>query len=371
MKHYDYIIVGSGLFGATFAYEASKADKSCLVIEKRPHIGGNLYCSRKDGIDIHSYGPHIFHTNDSYIWQYINQLSDFNNFINSPLANYKGEIYNLPFNMNTFVKMWGISKPRQAKEIIEQQRIVPDSGEPLNLEEQALYLVGTDIYERLIKGYTEKQWGRPCKELPAFIIKRIPVRFTFNNNYFNDKYQGIPVNGYNVIISKMLEKCDVEVNTDFNSDKDIFLRMADKVIYTGTIDSFFGYSLGRLEYRSLHFETERLEQENYQGVAVVNYTDKETLYTRIIEHKHFAYGKQPVTYITREYPLEYNGGAEPYYPINDEKNLLTLLKYQELAKKESRILFGGRLAEYRYYDMDQTMISALQMARRELGSGII
>lgn len=362
---YDYLIVGSGLFGSTFAYEATKRNKSCIIIEKRSHVGGNIFCESKEGINIHKYGAHIFHTNDRIIWDYINNFVDFNHYINAPVANYKGEIYNLPFNMNTFSRMWGITTPKQARQKIEEQKTA-FIGQPSNLEEQAISLVGMDIYNKLIKGYTEKQWGRSCKELPAFIIKRLPIRYTYDNNYFNDTYQGIPVGGYNKIIKKMVEHCEIVLNTDFNADKDRFMNMAEKIIYTGPLDAFFNYCYGNLEYRSLQFETQKLEIENYQGVAVMNYTDKETPFTRIIEHKHFEYGEQPITIITKEYPAEWKKGSEAYYPINDEKNQKLYGQYQQLAKKTSNIIFGGRLAEYKYYDMDKTIASALKVAKNEL-----
>jgi UDP-galactopyranose mutase len=361
---YDYLVVGSGLYGATFAFEATKRNKTCLVVEKRSHIGGNIYCTNQEGIHVHQYGAHIFHTNMKYIWDYICQFTDFNHYINCPLANYQGEIYNLPFNMNTFNKMWGVIYPQEAREKIEKQ-CSTITHEPKNLEEQAISLVGKDIYEKLIKGYTEKQWGRNCSELPAFIIRRIPVRYTYNNNYFNDPYQGIPINGYNDIIEKMLVKCDVQLNTDFNKNKDELLKIADKIIYTGPLDTFYNYCYGALEYRSLRFETQRLEMENYQGVAVMNFTDFHTPYTRMIEHKHFEFGTQPVTYITKEYPQEWKEGCEPYYPINDEKNQNMFEKYSQRANQERNIYFGGRLAEYKYYDMDKTIASALQLVKNE------
>ena len=362
---YDYLIAGSGLFGSVFAHEAKKAGKKCLVVERRSHIGGNIYCEQKDGINIHKYGAHIFHTSDKKLWDYINQFAEFNNYINSPVANYKGEIYNLPFNMNTFSKMWGIRTPQEAEQIIKEQRKVI-TGEPQNLEEQAISLVGTDIYIKLIKGYTEKQWGRKCTELPAFIIKRLPVRYTYDNNYFNDRYQGIPIGGYNQIIERMLDGIGVELNCDFNICFDKDQKIAERIIYTGAIDEYFNYELGHLEYRGLKFETEKLEQENYQGVAVMNYTDSETPYTRVIEHKHFEFGKQHVTYITKEYPQEWKPGEEAYYHVNDDKNQKLYEQYKELAKKETNIIFGGRLGEYKYYDMDKVIESALSIAKKEL-----
>lgn len=360
MKKYDYLVVGSGLFGATFTHEAIKKGKKVLVLEKRNHIGGNIYTEKTDGIDVHKYGAHIFHTSNKRVWDYVNELAEFNNFVNSPVANYKGEMYNLPFNMNTFSKMFGISTPAEAKEIIEKQKS-EISGEPKNLEEQAISLVGRDVYTKLIKGYTEKQWGRDCKELPSFIIKRLPVRYTFDNNYFNDRYQGVPCEGYTALIEKLLEGADLLLNTDFLDDRQKYLDMAEKCVYTGPIDEYYGYTLGKLEYRSLKFETELLDEENYQGVAVVNYTEREIPYTRIIEHKHFNFGTQPKTVITKEYPTDWEEGMEPYYPINDEKNGELYKAYAEKAEKEG-IYFGGRLAQYKYYDMDDTVEAALKMA---------
>lgn len=360
MKKYDYLVVGSGLFGATFTHEAIKKGKKVLVLEKRNHIGGNIYTEKTDGIDVHKYGAHIFHTSNKRVWDYVNGLAEFNNFVNSPVANYKGEMYNLPFNMNTFSKMFGISTPAEAKEIIEKQKS-EISGEPKNLEEQAISLVGRDVYTKLIKGYTEKQWGRDCKELPSFIIKRLPVRYTFDNNYFNDRYQGVPCEGYTALIEKLLEGADLLLNTDFLDDRQKYLDMAEKCVYTGPIDEYYGYTLGKLEYRSLKFETELLDEENYQGVAVVNYTEREIPYTRIIEHKHFNFGTQPKTVITKEYPTDWEEGMEPYYPINDEKNGELYKAYAEKAEKEG-IYFGGRLAQYKYYDMDDTVEAALKMA---------
>ena len=360
MKKYDYLVVGSGLFGATFTHEAIKKGKKVLVLEKRNHIGGNIYTEKTDGIDVHKYGAHIFHTSNKRVWDYVNELAEFNNFVNSPVANYKGEMYNLPFNMNTFSKMFGISTPAEAKEIIEKQKS-EISGEPKNLEEQAISLVGRDVYTKLIKGYTEKQWGRDCKELPSFIIKRLPVRYTFDNNYFNDRYQGVPCEGYTALIEKLLEGADLLLNTDFLDVRQKYLDMAEKCVYTGPIDEYYGYTLGKLEYRSLKFETELLDEENYQGVAVVNYTEREIPYTRIIEHKHFNFGTQPKTVITKEYPTDWEEGMEPYYPINDEKNGELYKAYAEKAEKEG-IYFGGRLAQYKYYDMDDTVEAALKMA---------
>ncbi len=360
MKHYDYLIVGSGLFGAVFAHEAAKAGKSCLVLEKRDHTGGNIHCETVEDIVVHQYGAHIFHTNNKQVWDYVNTLAEFNRYTNSPLANYKGEIYNMPFNMNTFHAMWGVRTPAEAQAMIDKQR-AEIVGEPKNLEEQAIRLVGRDIYEKLVKGYTEKQWGRDCTELPAFIIKRLPVRLTYDNNYFNDRYQGIPIGGYNVMIDKLLAKADVLTGVDFLSDPDTYRQMADTVVYTGTIDSYFGFRFGKLEYRTVRFESEVLDEPNYQGVAVVNYTDRETPYTRVIEHKHFAFGTQPKTVITREYSTAWQDGMEPYYPVNDERNGALYAKYQALAENEKNTLFGGRLAEYRYYDMDQVIESALAL----------
>ena len=364
MQKYDYILVGAGLFSAVFAYYGKKAGKKILVLEKRGKIGGNLYCEEIEGIQVHKYGAHIFHTSNKKVWQFVNSLVEFNRFTNSPVANFHGEIYNLPFNMNTFSKMWNISTPLEAKEIIERQR-GEIKGTPKNLEEQAISLVGKDIYEKLIKGYTEKQWGRDCKSLPPFIIKRLPVRFTYDNNYFNDSYQGIPIGGYNKLIEKLFDGCDIEVCVDYNKNKEKFDQLGEKILYTGTIDSFYNYCYGELEYRSLNFETEILNDDNYQGVAVVNYTDKETQYTRIIEHKHFEFGSQSKTVITKEYPVSWNKGMEPYYPVNDEKNQELYKQYKELADKEERILFGGRLAEYKYYDMDQVIESAFRLCEQE------
>lgn len=363
---YDYLVVGSGLFGAVFTNEALKKGKKCLVIDKRNHIGGNVYTEDRDGICIHKYGPHIFHTNDRKIWDYVNRFSPFNNFINTPIANYKGEVFNLPFNMNTFAKIFGISSPMEARAIINKEKS-EISGEPKNLEEQAISLVGRTVYEKLIKGYTEKQWGKPCKDLPSFIIKRIPVRFTYNNNYFNDKYQGIPTDGYTKIISRMLEGSDLRLGVNFLDNKKELNCLAEKIIYTGAIDEYFGFSLGELEYRSLEFENEILDTEDYQGVAVVNYTDSKTPYTRIIEHKHFNFSSNEKTFITREYPAEWNAHREPYYPINDEKNSRLYNSYLKLAEREEKVIFGGRLGMYKYFDMDKVIKSALDLAERELG----
>ncbi len=363
-KPYDYLIVGSGLFGCVFAHEAVQAEKKVLVVEKRPHTGGNIYNEQIEGINVHKYGAHIFHTSDREVWDYVNRLAEFNRYTNSPVANYKGEMYNMPFNMNTFSKMWNISTPEEAKKIIEAQR-AEIQGEPKNLEEQAIRLIGRDIYEKLVKGYTEKQWGRDCTELPAFIIRRLPVRFTYDNNYFNDLYQGIPIGGYNRITEALLEGADVRLSTDYLEHREELDALAEKVVYTGTLDSYYGYCFGKLEYRSLRFESEVKDTDNWQGVAVVNYTDRETPYTRVIEHKHFEFGTQPKTVITREYPVSWEEGMEPYYPVNDERNQTLYRKYAELAEKEN-VLFGGRLAEYKYYDMDKVIRSALNAVRREL-----
>lgn len=363
---YDYLIVGAGLFGAVFAHEAYKKGRTCLVIDKRNNIGGNIYTESTEGINVHKYGAHIFHTSDKQIWDYVNRFAEFNNYINSPVAVYKDELYNLPFNMNTFSRMWNIRTPEQAREIIASQ--IADLGitEPHNLEEQALSLVGRDVYEKLIKGYTEKQWGRDCRELPAFIIKRLPLRFVYDNNYFNDRYQGIPIGGYTAIIEKMLEGIEVRTGTDYfdftRDNKDI----ARKTIFTGMIDEYYGYCYGPLQYRSVRFETEVLDCENYQGNAVVNYTDREVPYTRIIEHKHFEFGKQPKTVISREYSSEWKQGMEPYYPVNNEENNALYEKYRELADKESNVIFGGRLGQYKYYDMDKVIAAALECAGKEL-----
>lgn len=362
---YDYLIVGSGLFGSVFAYEATKRGKKCLVIDKRNHIGGNVYCENREGINIHKYGAHIFHTNNKKVWDYINRFVEFNNYINSPVANYHGEIYNMPFNMNTFSKIWNISTPQEAKSIIDKQRKII-KNEPKNLEEQAISLVGTDIYTKLIKGYTEKQWGRDCKDLPSFIIKRLPVRYTYDNNYFNARYQGIPIGGYNQIVEKLLVNCDVKLNVDFIEDRNRYKNIADKIIFTGAIDSYFDYKFGQLEYRGLHFKTARLEQDNYQGVAVMNFTAREVPYTRVIEHKHFEFGTQSVTYVTKEYPINWHLGEEAYYPVNDYKNQKLYQKYHELAKQENNVIFGGRLGEYKYYDMDKTIESALNLSENIL-----
>lgn len=362
---YNYLIVGAGLYGAVFAHEAKKSGKTCLVIEKRDHIGGNVYCEDIEGIHVHKYGAHIFHTSNKETWEYVNQFAEFNNYVNSPIARYKDEIYNMPFNMNTFSKMWNIATPEEAEAEIEKQR-KEVNGEPKNLEEQAISLVGRDIYEKLVKGYTEKQWGRDCKELPAFIIKRLPVRFTYNNNYFNDRFQGIPMGGYTAMVEKMLDGIEVKTGVDYLEDREKWDGMAEKVIYTGPIDAYFSYQYGPLEYRSVRFETEILDKKNYQGNAVVNYTEREIPYTRIIEHKHFEFGEQPKTVISREYPSEWRPGDEPYYPINNEKNNTLFEKYQQLAMKQENVIFGGRLGEYKYYDMDKVIESALGKVRTEL-----
>jgi len=368
MKKYDYVIVGGGLFAGTFAYAATTNGKKCLVVEKRQNLGGNLYCEKIADINVHKYGPHIFHTSNKKVWEFVNSLVSFNRFTNSPIANYHGELYNLPFNMNTFTKMWeDVKTPEQAQARIAQQS-QSITGEPRNLEEAAIQQVGVDIYQKLVKGYTEKQWGRDCSELPAFIIQRLPVRYTFDNNYFNDLYQGIPFGGYNVLIDALFDGCDVEINTDYNEKRDIYREMGEKVLYTGMLDAYYDYCYGKLEYRSLRFEKDLLDMGNYQGVAVMNYTDRETPYTRIIEHKHFEFGTQEKTVITREYPVTWQEGMEPYYPVNDARNQELYQKYEELAKQEKNVLFGGRLAEYRYYDMDKVIESAFVLIERELKS---
>ena len=365
VKKYDYLIVGAGLYGAVFANAATKAGKSCLVIDKRDHIAGNIYTYECEGINVHQYGAHIFHTNNKQVWDYVNQFAEFNRYTNSPVANYKGEIYNLPFNMNTFNKMWGVITPQQAAEKIEQQRREAGITDPQNLEEQAISLVGTDIYEKLINGYTQKQWGRPCKELPSFIIKRLPVRFTYDNNYFNALYQGIPIGGYTNMVKNMLGDVEVKLGVNYLEHREELDALADKVVYTGPVDEYFGYCLGALQYRSVRFETETMNMENYQGNAVVNYTDAETPYTRIIEHKHFEFGTQPKTIISREYSAEWKQGDEPYYPVNDEANGTLYAKYKELADKQANVIFGGRLGEYKYYDMDKVIEVALGVAAKE------
>ena len=370
---YDYLVVGAGLYGATFAHEAKKAGKSVLVIDKRNHIAGNVYTEKIKGINVHMYGAHIFHTNNKQVWEYVNQFAKFNRFTNSPVANYKGELYSLPFNMYTFNKMWGVVTPQEAWEKIEAQKQASGIKEPKNLEEQAISLVGTDIYEKLIKGYTQKQWGRQCSELPAFIIKRLPVRFTFDNNYFNALYQGIPVGGYTRMVANMLDGIEVRLGVNYLEEKEIYDAMTDKVIYTGSIDSYFNYKLGALEYRSVRFENEVLDIPNFQGNAAVNYTDAETPWTRIIEHKWFEFGKDESgnditdTVISKEYSSEWKVGDEPYYPVNDEKNGDLYTKYRELADKESKVIFGGRLGEYKYYDMDAVIASALEMVNNVEG----
>lgn len=362
---YDYLVVGSGLYGAVFAHEAKKLGKKVLVIDKRPNIAGNIYTEEVEGINVHVYGAHIFHTNNKKVWDYITQFAEFNRFTNSPVANYKGELYSLPFNMYTFNKMWGVVTPEEAEAKIAEQR-KEITGEPQNLEEQAISLVGRDIYEKLIKGYTEKQWGRDCKELPSFIIKRLPVRLTFDNNYFNALYQGIPMGGYTKMVENMLEGIEVRLGVDYLENKAELDKLADKIVYTGAIDAYFGYKLGTLEYRSVRFETEVLDKPNFQGNAAVNYTDRETPWTRIIEHKWFEFGTQPKTVISREYSSEWKPGDEPYYPVNDEKNGALYQKYKELAVNEKNIIFGGRLGEYKYYDMDAVIASALDMCEKEL-----
>ena len=363
---YDYLIVGAGLYGAVFARELTRAGKKCLVIDRRDHIAGNIYTEDVSGIQVHKYGAHIFHTSDKEVWDYVNQFAEFNNYINSPVAVYKEELYNLPFNMNTFSKMWGIRTPAEAQAKIAEQVAQLGITEPKNLEEQALSLVGTDVYTKLVKGYTEKQWGRDCKDLPAFIIKRLPLRFTYDTKYFSDRYQGIPNGGYTAMVEKMLEGVEVQLGTDYfrliREQPDI----AGKIVYTGCIDEFFGYRLGALKYRSVRFETEELPMENYQGNAVVNYTDREVPYTRIIEHKHFEFGKQPTTVISREYSAEWTPGMEPYYPVNDEENSLLYQRYKALAEAQGNVIFGGRLAQYRYYDMDKVIRAALDDLKKEI-----
>ena len=365
--HYDYLIVGAGLYGAVFAREAADAGKSVLVIDRRNHIAGNVYTKNVEGIQVHQYGAHIFHTNEKKVWNYVNRFAEFNRFTNSPVANYKGELYSLPFNMYTFNKMWGVRTPQEAAAIIEEQR-KEISGEPRNLEEQAISLVGRDIFEKLVKGYTEKQWGRDCKSLPAFIIKRLPVRFTFDNNYFNALYQGIPIGGYTAMVERMLEGIECRTGVDYFADRENLNALADTVVYTGAVDAYFDYRLGYLEYRSVRFETELLDMPNFQGNAAVNYTDRETPWTRIIEHKWFEFGRDaegkelPKTVISREYSAEWKPGDEPYYPVNDDRNSALYAQYKKLAEQEKHVLFGGRLGEYRYYDMDQVILAALEKA---------
>lgn len=374
MKKYDCLVVGSGLFGSVFAYYAKQAGKQCLLIEKRPYLGGNVYCETVEGINVHKYGAHIFHTSNKAVWDFVNQFVEFNRYTNSPVANYKGRLYNLPFNMNTFYQMWGITTPEEAMQKIEEQKRVAREDlteEPCNLEEQALQLVGSDIYETLIKGYTEKQWGRPCAELPAFIIRRLPLRFVFDNNYFNDTYQGIPIGGYNKLINALLEGVETRLNTDFFEHREELLSLAKTIVYTGPIDEFYDYQFGRLQYRTVRFEQEVLDVPNFQGNAVVNYTDRKVPYTRIIEHKHFeCFGQavydNPKTVVSREYSVEFSDGMEPYYPVNDEKNTALYNQYKALADQEQNVYFGGRLAEYKYYDMAPTIERAMSLAK-ELG----
>lgn len=363
---YDYLIVGAGLFGAVFAHEAAKKGKKCLVLDRRDHIGGNIYTEKVEGIQVHKYGAHIFHTSNKEVWEYVNQFAEFNHYINSPIAIYKDELYNLPFNMNTFSKMWNIKTPAQAREIIDRQIADLNITDPSNLEEQALSLVGTDVYEKLVKGYTEKQWGRKCTELPAFIIRRLPLRFTYDNNYFNDRYQGIPIGGYTAIVQKLLCEAEIRLNTDYLKERGKYKDIASRIIFTGMIDEYFDYALGALEYRSVRFETEVLDCSNYQGNAVVNYTEREVPYTRIIEHKHFEFGTSDKTVISKEYSSEWKVGDEPYYPVNDERNSNLYEKYQKLAEKEKNVVFGGRLGGYKYYDMDKVILAALELSKREL-----
>ncbi len=366
MKAYDFIIVGAGLFGAVFAREAKKAGKKCLVIEKRKHIAGNIYTREIEGIQVHEYGAHIFHTSNKAIWEYVNQFAEFNRYTNAPVANYKGRMYNLPFNMNTFHQLWGVTTPEEAKAKIEAQKLEYAVENPKNLEEQALNLVGRDVYETLVKGYTEKQWGRRATELPAFIIKRLPVRFIYDNNYFDDAYQGIPIGGYTKMVERMLEGVEVALEENFLDRQEYYKGKGEKIVYTGMIDEYFGYCFGELEYRSLRFETEILEEENHQGNAVVNYTEFEVPYTRVIEHKHFEYGSQPRTVITREYPREWQKGDEPYYPMNDDRNAALYARYLEAASKEGNVIFGGRLGQYRYFDMDDTIEAALACVKGQI-----
>jgi UDP-galactopyranose mutase len=364
---YDYVIVGAGLYGAVFAFEATKRGKKCLVLDRRDHVAGNIYTEEIEGIRVHRYGAHIFHTSDETVWKYINRFANFNHYINAPVANFKGELYNLPFNMNTFNRMWGVITPAEAQAKIAAQIEAAGITEPANLEEQAIALVGTDIYEKLVKGYTEKQWGRPCRELPSFIIRRLPVRFVYDNNYFNDRYQGIPEGGYTAIVEKMLEGSDVRLGVDFLKEKETYAKMGKRVVFTGCIDAYFNYCYGPLQYRNVRFETEVLDTPNYQGNAVINYTDRETPYTRIIEHKHFEFGTQQKTVISREYSADWRVGDEAYYPVNNEENQQLYLRYRALAEGEKNVLFGGRLGEYKYYDMDKVIASALDAVKRELG----
>ena len=359
---YDYLIVGAGLFGAVFAHEMREKGKSVLVLDKREHVGGNVYTREVEGIQVHEYGAHIFHTNDKTVWDYVNRFAEFNRYTNSPVANYHGELYSLPFNMYTFNKLWGVVTPQEAEAEIDRQRRAAGIGEPKNLEEQAISLVGTDVYEKLVKGYTEKQWGRPCSELPAFIIRRLPVRFTFDNNYFNARFQGIPMGGYTRMVERMLEGIQVRLGVDYLEDREAWDAQARTIVYTGPIDRFFDYCYGPLQYRSVRFETEVLDTPNYQGNAVVNYTDRETPYTRVIEHKHFEFGTQPKTVVSREYSSEWKPGDEPYYPVNDERNRELYLKYRALADQKPQVIFGGRLGEYKYYDMDTVIARALELA---------
>lgn len=365
MKKYDYLIVGAGLSGAVFAHEAKKAGKTCLVVEKRDHIGGNVYTREVEGINVHEYGAHIFHTNNKEVWEYLNQFAEFNRYTNSPVANYHGELYSLPFNMYTFNKMWGVVTPEEAARKIEEQRKEAGITEPKNLEEQAISLVGTDIYEKLVKGYTEKQWGRPCEELPAFIIKRLPVRLTFDNNYFNALYQGIPIGGYTKMIANILGNTEVRLSTDYLEHKEELDQLAEKMFYTGPVDAYFNFEKGPLEYRSVRFETEVLDTPNWQGNAVINYTDRETPWTRIIEHKHFEFGTQPKTVISKEYSSEWKPGDEPFYPLNDEKNNALYQTYKAMAEEQKNVIFGGRLGEYRYYDMDAAAARVLEITKQE------
>ena len=360
LKEYDYLIVGSGLFGSVFAHEATKRGKKCLLIDKRSHPGGNVYCENIEGINVHQYGAHIFHTNDKQIWDYVNSFVEFNRYTNSPMANYKGQLYNLPFNMNTFYQLWGVKTPEEAKEKIQSQIDQAQITAPSNLQEQALSLVGSDIFEKLIKGYTEKQWGRPATELPAFIIKRLPIRFTYDNNYFNDKYQGIPIGGYNKLTDALLEGSEVRLDTDYFQERNHWDNIADQVVFTGHIDQFYDYRLGRLEYRSLRFEHQVIDQENHQGNAVINYTEREVPYTRIIEHKHFEFGTQPKTVVTKEFPEDWTPEKEAYYPINDQRNNELFAKYKSLGQAQNKVIFGGRLATYQYYDMHQVIGAALK-----------
>ncbi len=364
-EHYDYLVVGAGLCGAVFAREAADAGKKVLVVEKRDHIAGNVYTRNTEGINVHEYGAHIFHTNSREVWEYVNRYAEFNRYTNSPVANYHGELYSLPFNMYTFNRMWGVVTPAEAAAKIEEQRREAGITEPKNLEEQAISLVGTDIYEKLVKGYTEKQWGRPCTELPAFIIRRLPVRLTFDNNYFNALFQGIPIGGYTKLVEKMLDGIEVRLHTDYLEKKEELDALADKVFYTGPIDAWFGYSEGHLQYRSVRFETEVLDMPNYQGNAVINYTDRETPYTRIIEHKHFEFGTQPKTVISREYSSEWKPGDEPFYPVNDERNGALYARYREMADSLPDVIFGGRLGEYKYYDMDAAIARTLEICRSQ------